>query len=99
MSETDSSHMQALRREYEAGRISADTYINAGGDPDVVQTVGESAANSPANRMLRLIASLAAFLLILVGVGMLISGNIIPGLFALPIGITAAMLSPRIGRR
>lgn len=28
-----------LRREYEAGRISADSYIAAGGDPDVVQDV------------------------------------------------------------
>lgn len=34
---TEDERLNAIRREYEAGRIDASAYITAGGDPDIVQ--------------------------------------------------------------
>lgn len=38
---SENQRLDGLRREYEAGRIDANTYIAAGGDPDVVQALDE----------------------------------------------------------
>lgn len=59
-----------LRREYEAGHISADSYIIAGGDPDVVRDVElwKAAMPEPKGKVaLRAVVVLVAAFLILLG--------------------------------
>lgn len=66
--------VDGLRREYEAGRISADSYIAAGGDPDVVRDVeaeretaksAEKAANERAGN--RIVIGCVAIPVLLLG--------------------------------
>lgn len=48
MTEDRSEFLASLRREYEEGRISADAYIAAGGDPDAVRAKAEADAQAQA---------------------------------------------------
>lgn len=52
MTEQQEDRLQAHKRLYEAGRIDANAYISAGGDPAVVDTVEmvRHSANGPSNR-------------------------------------------------
>lgn len=50
MTNQQGSRLEGLRREYEAGRIDANTYIQAGGDPDVVQEQTRREARAAAEK-------------------------------------------------
>lgn len=68
------SRLEGLRREYIAGRIDANAYIIAGGDPDTVQAVeasSDASSHSLAVKVLQGGAAIVAVLLLLVGIGQL----------------------------
>ena len=67
----DGNRLEGLRREYEAGRIDANSYIAAGGDPDAVKRVETEKASAPepvGTRILKATLAAAAGFLILTAV-------------------------------
>ncbi len=92
---TDSNdRLDGLRREYEAGRIDANAYIAAGGDPDVVKRVETEKASAPepvGTRILKATLAAAAGFLILTAI-VRIAGQIGSPALAVLLGIAGLIL-------
>ena len=98
MSES-SDRLGRLRREYEAGRITADTYINAGGDPDVVRQVAADRAKKPPMLVVIrwLMYAVATYLIITAIVVFGMGGSGVAGpLFYFVVGVVLALVGWRI---
>lgn len=90
----DDSRVTGLRREYEAGRIDANAYISAGGDPDVVKRVETEKASAPepaGSRVLKATLAAAAGVLILIAVARLVGQAGSPAI-AMLLGVAGLIL-------
>lgn len=102
---SDASRLEGLRREYEAGRINANAYISAGGDPDNVERVETRKASRPVSgstAALKIVLAALGAVLGLYGIGQALEpagpGGIPPILWIVA-GLLLVVLAVRIKDR